>query len=394
MKMRSVQFTELVRDLSPGFASGDDLDSGVAQVRMNNVSREGTWDWSRLRRVTDDPKRTRKYAVKAGDILFNSTNSPELVGKTAYFPGLREPIVFSNHFFRIRIDEDQCDPQFIAWWLVREWQKRRFENLCTRWVNQASVRQDDLLALQLNLPPLPEQRRIAVQLEEADRLRRTRRYTLELSDSFLPATFRQLFGDSLLRLPQTSLAELIVRTDKINYGVVQPGAEQLIGVPIVRVGDMDDFDSSLIHLKRIATEVERKHAASRLKGNEILIACVGATLGKIVAVRPMMKGFNIARAVARVPADPAKINPIFLAHYLLSDHVQTFWKQQTRTVGQPTLNILQIEETPIVVPPLAQQQHFATLVTQHERLRATQRESLRQAEHLLQTLLHRAFSTE
>ena len=46
------------------------------------------------------------------------------------------------------------------------------------------------------LPTLPEQRRIAGLLEQADRLRRTRRYALELSDTFLPATFKSLFGNA------------------------------------------------------------------------------------------------------------------------------------------------------------------------------------------------------
>ena len=50
------------------------------------------------------------------------------------------------------------------------------------------------------------------------------------------------------------------------------------------------------------------------------------------------------------------------------------------------------EELPALVPPLPLQQKFAALVERHERLRATQREALRQAEHLFQALLHRAFS--
>ena len=50
------------------------------------------------------------------------------------------------------------------------------------------------------------------------------------------------------------------------------------------------------------------------------------------------------------------------------------------------------EDFPVVLPPLKLQKHFDQLVERHERLRATQREALRQAEHLFQTLLHRAFT--
>jgi type I restriction enzyme S subunit len=56
-------------------------------------------------------------------------------------------------------------------------------------VNQASVRKDDLLDLKVELPALSEQRRIAGRLEEADLLRRTRRYALQLTDTFLHEAF-------------------------------------------------------------------------------------------------------------------------------------------------------------------------------------------------------------
>jgi type I restriction enzyme S subunit len=52
----------------------------------------------------------------------------------------------------------------------------------------------------------------------------------------------------------------------------------------------------------------------------------------------------------------------------------------------------QLRATPVALPPLTFQEQFASLVARHEHLRATQREALRQAEHLFQTLLHRAFS--
>jgi type I restriction enzyme S subunit len=267
----------------------------------------------------------------------------------------------------------------------------------TRQVAQAGVYLESLNGIEIPIPPLPEQRRTAGQLEQADRLHRTRRYALELSDTVLPAAFLQTFGDAtsqIRRWPQESLSTLIRTDDKINYGVVQPGPEISAGVPIVRVADMDDLDSSLPHLKRIAPEIDEQHSASRLKGDEILIACVGATLGKIASVRPTMKGLNIVRAVARVPGDWRKLHPAFLTHYLLSPRVQSFWKKETRTVGQPTLNILQIEETPVILPPLHLQQQFASLVVRHEHLRAVQREALRQAEHLFQSLLHRAFNRD
>jgi type I restriction enzyme S subunit len=104
---------------------------------MNNVTTKGNLDWTSFIRVPASEKQVRKYSLRPGDVLFNSTNSSDLVGKTAAFDGHSEPIVFSNHFVRLRTDETKLDPQYLARWLTFTWQQRVFESLCTKWVNQA-----------------------------------------------------------------------------------------------------------------------------------------------------------------------------------------------------------------------------------------------------------------
>ncbi len=103
MKTRTLQLRDIVLSADPGFASGENPPSGVAQLRMNNVSTDGAIDWSEIRRVPADGRKAERYALAPGDVVFNSTNSPDLVGKTALFSGFKEPVVFSNHFLRIRV---------------------------------------------------------------------------------------------------------------------------------------------------------------------------------------------------------------------------------------------------------------------------------------------------
>jgi len=75
-----------------------------------------------------------------------------------------------------------------------------------------------------------------------------------------------------------------------------------------------------------------------------------------------------------------------------SEHGKLVIKPLTRRAGQPHINAEQVEELHFPLPPLVLQQKFARIVQQFERLRAQQREAERQAEHLFQTLLHRAFA--
>lgn len=186
-----IPLAKLIRSAQPGFAIGERANNGVIQLRMNNVTTDGNLDWSNFIRVPATQKQIEKYSLQAGDVLFNSTNSPELVGKTTFFQGHKESITFSNHFLRLRVDEKKLNPQYLARWLTKQWQLKVFRRYCTQWVNQASVRKDDLLSLEIPLPPLDEQQRIAAILSKADRLRRLRRYAQSLSDGYL----RRVFGD-------------------------------------------------------------------------------------------------------------------------------------------------------------------------------------------------------
>lgn len=195
-----VPLGKLVDEARTGFASGARSESGVIQVRMNNVTTSGELLLDAVIRVPADSKKVASYELRAGDVLFNNTNSTELVGKSALFNGHSEPVVFSNHFTRIRTKPGLLEPGFLARWLNLQWRLKVFERICDRWIGQSAVKNDQLLPLEISLPPLPEQRRIVAALEAqltaAARARAAFQERLAALDK-LPATLlRQAFGQS------------------------------------------------------------------------------------------------------------------------------------------------------------------------------------------------------
>src|SRR5688500_5043385 len=76
---------DLLEQAQAGFAIGERSVDGVIQLRMNNVSTAGLLDWSSFIRVPADTETIARYQLLTGDVLFNNTNSAELVGKSAYF---------------------------------------------------------------------------------------------------------------------------------------------------------------------------------------------------------------------------------------------------------------------------------------------------------------------
>jgi type I restriction enzyme S subunit len=251
--------------------------------------------------------------------------------------------------------------------------------------------------IEIPLPSLSEQQRAAGQLEQADRLRRTRRYGLELSDTFLPAAFLQLFGDATF--PHAALEELA--TKERNSFVNGPFGSDLLtseltdsGVPVIYIRDISsgryERTSSVFVRPAKAAELEFCNA----KPGDVLVAKVGDPPG-IAAIYPAAEPDGIVtQDVIRVRPNTKVVSASYLQGFLNS------WlahREMTRIMVEGTrlrFSLGQFKDISILVPPLPLQQKFAALVEWVERLRSVQRESLRQSEHLFQSLLHNAFNKE
>lgn len=386
---------DLLADATPGFACGEDVEDGVFQFRMNNITAEGRLDLGKRRRVPKDYRNIDRFLLQPGDVLFNATNSPDLVGKSAFFPGLEEPATLSNHFLRLRSRNGELDGRYLARWLNLQFVRGQFKGMCRQWVNQATVGRDALMSLRIPLPSLSEQRRIAGILDKADVLRVTRRQAIAQLNTLTECIFLDMFGDPATNANcflSARLDALIREGDSINYGVVQPGEDCEGGVPLIRVGDLQDGKVEHSSLKRISPSIESAYKRSRLRGDEILISCVGST-GMIALADESIRGFNVARAVARVPLAES-IDRTYVASYLQTASVQRYFQNELRTVSQPTLNIKQISETVVLVPPLNQQREFARRVDAVNRLRDRERESLVGLDSMFASIQAHAFRGE
>src|SRR5690606_23830958 len=106
----------------------------------------------------------------------------------------------------------EIDGRYLMRWLNLQFLRGRFKGMCRQWVNQATVSRDALLSLNVPLPPISEQRRIAEILDKADALRAKRRDALTRLDTLTQSIFVDMFGDPATNpkgWPITKLGELI-----------------------------------------------------------------------------------------------------------------------------------------------------------------------------------------
>ncbi|MER5868352.1 restriction endonuclease subunit S [Streptomyces sp. NPDC002044] len=257
------------------------------------------------------------------------------------------------------------------------------------------VNREDIGAMPFPVLTLEDQRRIARLLDHVQALRSKRRRTVACLDTLAQSVFHDMFGDPRANphgWPTDSLAGLADSDDRINYGVIQPGDDVPGGVPLVRVGDLLDGRVDRSAIKTIDPLIEAKYARSRLRGSEILVGCVGS-IGSVALVSESDIGSNVARAVARIPISSEPLRE-YLAEHLRTTSVQRYFVGELRTVAQPTLNIKQITETTVMVPPVELQEEFASRMVAIRGHKQAQVRHLSLLDALFASLEHRAFRGE
>lgn len=134
----------------------------IPVIRMGNVQ-NGRLNWDKLV-YTNDGEEIKKYKLKMNDVLFNRTNSEELVGKTAIYKGER-PAIFAGYLIRINVKKGLLDPDFLNLSLNSKGLREYGFSIMTSSVNQANISGGKLKTYPLLLPPLKQQRAIVKKLD-------------------------------------------------------------------------------------------------------------------------------------------------------------------------------------------------------------------------------------
>lgn len=139
-------------------------DRGLAVLGMPHIH-QGRIRWQNVSTVDLDPDEIEKYELAAGDILFNRTNSAELVGKTAIFDGARRA-VFASYLIRYRVIEDLADPHFICAYINSRRGREYVERHMARAIGQVNISASTMHRMPIPSPSLAEQRLVVSKLAQ------------------------------------------------------------------------------------------------------------------------------------------------------------------------------------------------------------------------------------
>ncbi len=188
------EIRDIVKDVKYGTSekSSEEVKE-YAVLRMNNLTYSGHLDLTSLKYMDLEEKDKEKYLVQKGDLLFNRTNSKELVGKTVVY-NLDKPIAYAGYLIRVRTINTSTNV-YISAFLNSKVGKTVLFNMCKSIVGMANINAQELQNIKLPVPPLDLQNKFAKIIEKIEEQKSL--YTQELEklqenfDALLQKNFQE-----------------------------------------------------------------------------------------------------------------------------------------------------------------------------------------------------------
>ncbi len=173
-------------------------EKGAPVLRMNNI-KNGYLDYTNLKHLVLTKKTRESLLLIDGDILFNRTNSKELVGKCAVFHGSDE-YVFASYLIRVRPEPNSAISDFVAYCINSVIGRQQIDALSRQIIGQANINSQELRSIQIPLPPLGSQIAIMAHIETG------RNEIIQIGRKI----------DQLLRQTQTEIEQMILGTKPVE----------------------------------------------------------------------------------------------------------------------------------------------------------------------------------
>lgn len=187
---------------------------GLPVLRMNNISSGGQLDLTELKHVVLEKAEATKHLLADGDLLFNRTNSKELVGKTGLWRG-QLPAVAASYLIRVRLDTTVVVPDYVWAWMNTTYFKQRLFDIARRAVGMANINAAELRAMPVLVPALRLQENFAERVKDLVGLAKQRlEATRQLEGLFIVMLHRAFTGELTAKWREAHLKELLAEMEQ------------------------------------------------------------------------------------------------------------------------------------------------------------------------------------
>ena len=333
--------------------------------------------------------------LKQGDILIAaSSGSLSIVGKAAMI--LQDMNAGFGAFCKVlRPNKEIVNENYFKFYFETPHYKNTISQLAEG-ANINNLKTEHFDNLEIYLPPLPTQQKIASILDATDTLRQKDKALLAKYDELTQALFLDMFGDPVSNPKGWDMKIMANVCEKISVGFVgvcEPYyTEKQKGIPMIRTGNLGEGFLRYDKMKFVTKEFHLKQKKSQIFKDDILIARHGDN-GKAVLYNGEFEEANCLNIIILRPAK-GLLNGTYNVNMLNNESTRNSILGKTGGATQKVVNTKEIQKLIVPIPPINLQNQFAERVTIIEQQKVVAQASLEKSEELFNSLLQKAFKGE
>lgn len=186
---------DIVKEVRYGTSSKAGSEGAYPILRMGNLTYSGAIILNDLKYIDLKDDEVDKYIVKKGDVLFNRTNSKELVGKTAVFRN-EESMAFAGYLVRVRMNK-KANAEFLSAFMNSDYMKRILQLKCKNIVGMANINAQEMQNFEIYIPPIEQQNQFAQIVEKVEAQKQRNEQVIEQMNNLFNSLSQQAFKGEL-----------------------------------------------------------------------------------------------------------------------------------------------------------------------------------------------------
>lgn len=358
---------------------------------------DGEINWVTPAELTDDSniifesqRKITQQAVKdsslkafpAGTVLLSS-RAP--IGKVA----IAGTEMYCNQGFKNLICSERIYNRYLYHFLRS---KTTYLNSLGRGATFKEISKSIVENIEIPLPPLDEQRKIAAVLDKVSDLIAKRRQQLDKLGTLVKARFVEMFGDLQINNKNWGVALVgencfvtkLAGFEYTNYIHYQDTGD----VVMVKAQNVKDGKLNNKELSYISSDVSNLLPRSQLAAGDIVMTYVGANIGDVALIDDKHR-YHLAPNVAKISPDKVKYDSVFFMHMLMM--LRTYISGNSADTAKAALSMERIRNLSVFIPPMNLQRIFASFAEQVEKLKSIVMQNLEQLEMIKKSMLQQYF---
>jgi type I restriction enzyme, S subunit len=186
---------DLLESAAYGTSEKSEASGEFPVLRMNNITRNGGMDFAELKYMDLKESERERYLVRSGDVLFNRTNSADLVGKTAIFRQSGR-MAYAGYLIRLRVNREN-HPEYLSAFLNTRYSKRLLRGMCKSIIGMANINATELQSIKIPAPSFSVQLEFARRVAAVEKLKSAHRASLAELDALFASLQHRAFRGEL-----------------------------------------------------------------------------------------------------------------------------------------------------------------------------------------------------